>query len=87
MAQDPTKPALERVDAIRDLALAHPPDALHPLEDLVIHGNDLGIRGEACRALAAYDSVEVPPSILKNWTNYPPALRSEAVSLLAGRKK
>jgi putative membrane-bound dehydrogenase-like protein len=86
LAQDSTKPSPERIEAIHDLGLAHPSDALHPLEDLVVHGDDMEIRSEACRALAAYDSAEVPPSILKSWNSYPPALRSEAVNLLAGRK-
>jgi putative membrane-bound dehydrogenase-like protein len=86
LAQDPTKPVHERTDAIRDLALAHPPEALLPLEELVIHGADLETRSEACRALASYDNAEVPASILKSWKDYPPALRSEAINLLAGRK-
>ena len=86
LTRDSSKPPTERIDAIRDLALAHPPEALQPLEELMVHGASLDIRGEACRALAAYDSAEVPPRILKNWKEYPPALRSEAVNLLAGRK-
>src|SRR5438128_6136025 len=61
-------------------------EAMQPLEELVVHGSDLEIRSEACRALAAYDTPEVPARILKNWKDYPPALRSEAINLLAGRK-
>jgi putative membrane-bound dehydrogenase-like protein len=86
LVRDSSQPRNERIDAIRDLALAHPKEAMQPLEELLVHGADLEIRSEACRALAAYDSAEVPPRILKNWKDYPPALRSEAINLLAGRK-
>jgi putative heme-binding domain-containing protein len=86
LVRDSSEPRNERIDAIRDLALAHPKEAMQPLEELLVHGADLEIRSEACRALAAYDSAEVPPRILKNWKDYPPALRSEAINLLAGRK-
>lgn len=86
LASDSPRAPAERIEAIRDLALGHPPEALQPLEDLVTRDKNLEIRAEACRALAAYDSADVPNIILKNWIGYPPALRSEAVNLLAARK-
>src|SRR5262249_10154130 len=45
------------------------------------------IRGEACGAVAAYDSPEVGKAVLAAWKGYPPAVRGEAVNLLAGRKE
>jgi putative membrane-bound dehydrogenase-like protein len=86
LARDATKTQKERIDAIHDLALAHPTEALRPLEDLVAGESNLEIRSEACRALAAYEDTDLPKIILKNWNNYPPELKSEAVNLLAGRK-
>ncbi len=86
LAGDSAKAPAERIEAIHDLGLAHPLEALRPLEELVARDTNLEIRSEACRALAAYESADVPNLILKNWKEYPPALRSEAVNLLAGRK-
>jgi len=86
LAQNPIKSAADRIEAIQDLSLAHQSEALKPLEELVSCDGNLEIRVEACRALAAYESPEVSNTILKNWKVYPPALRSEAINLLAGRK-
>jgi putative membrane-bound dehydrogenase-like protein len=86
LAQNSAGLPRERIDAIRDLSLAHPSEALQPLENLVARESNLEIRTEACRALAAYESGEVPNILLRNWKAYPPALKSEAVNLLAGRK-
>jgi putative heme-binding domain-containing protein len=86
VARDAQKPAPERIEAIRDLALAHPAEALRPLEELLTGEQSPEIRSEACRALAAYDSPEVARVVLAAWKRYPPALRVEAVNLLAGRR-
>jgi putative heme-binding domain-containing protein len=86
VAQDRAKPAPERIDAIRDLALAHPVEALKPLEKLVLHDVNLEVRAEACRALGAYENPEVAQEILAGWKQFPPSLRSEAVNLLAEQK-
>ncbi len=85
-AQDGSKSTGARVDALRDLALAHPPEAQQVLRDLLLREEKLEIRVEACRALASYDSPELAGALLRAWKAYPPALRGEAVSLLAGRK-
>ncbi|HEV2948404.1 MAG TPA: PVC-type heme-binding CxxCH protein, partial [Gemmataceae bacterium] len=86
LVQDSSRKPSERVEAVHDLALAHPPEALKPLEELVAHDNDPEVRSEACRALAAYENADIPSIMIKNWKEYPPALRSEAINLLAGRK-
>jgi putative membrane-bound dehydrogenase-like protein len=84
--RDATKSIAERRDALRDLAQVHPPEALGALLDLVSREPSVELRCEACRTLAGYDSPDVPRRILPGWKKYPPALRNEAVSLLAGRK-
>lgn len=87
IARDTSRPAGERAEAVRDLALAHPAEALTPLVELVARDADTAVRSEACRALSAYDGPEVPKLLLAGWKSYPPALRVEAVNLLTGRKE
>jgi len=86
VARDAEKPTAARIDAIRDLGLAHPVDGLGVLQGLVLAKENPDIRMEACRALAAYDQADIAPKVLSGWKSYPPALRAEAVNLLAGRK-
>ncbi len=86
LAGDAEQKATLRLDAIRDLALAHPPEAEKTLRELLVNDAKIEIRVEACRALASYDSADLSGSILQEWKNYPPVLRSETVNLLAGRK-
>ena len=86
LARDLSEELHPRLDAIRDLALAHPPEAQKVLRDLLLYDAATEIRVEACRALASYDSPELAGSLLEGWKKYPPALRGESVNLLAGRK-
>src|SRR5262249_3754418 len=87
IARDTSKPAAERVEAIRVLSVAHPAKAQQPLQDLLGQEKNTAVCCEACRALSAYNGPEVPAAVLLNWKNYPPQLRIEAVNLLAGRKE
>jgi putative membrane-bound dehydrogenase-like protein len=91
VARDTTKPVPDRIQALRDLALAHPAEALEPLLALLADDPRTEVRAEACRALAAYDSPaalrDIPGAVLAGWKGYPPAVRTEAVNLLAGRKE
>jgi putative membrane-bound dehydrogenase-like protein len=86
IALDSHNPLGERLDAVRDLAVAHPSEGLRPLEDLLLHGDNPELRGEVCRTLAAYDDPSIARMVLTGWASYPPAVRVEAVNLLAGRK-
>jgi putative membrane-bound dehydrogenase-like protein len=86
LAQDAAKGLTPRLDAIRDLALAHPAGAQNVLRDLLLKDEKTEIRVEACRALTAYDSPDLSRFVLEHWKQYPPALRAESVNLLAGRK-
>src|SRR5207302_3817158 len=45
------------------------------------------LRAEACRALSAYDGPDLAKAVLAGWKSYPPAVRIEAVNLLASRKE
>jgi putative membrane-bound dehydrogenase-like protein len=85
-ARDAGKPTAARLDAVRDLALAHPPEAEKPLEEIVTGEGSTELRCEACRALAGYADASVPQTVLAGWKNYPPPVRTEAVNLLASRK-
>jgi putative membrane-bound dehydrogenase-like protein len=77
----------ERVEAIRHLALAYPPEGQRFLQELVARDRDLEVRCEACRALASYANPEVPRAVLSGWRAYPLPLRTEGVNLLAGRRE
>jgi putative membrane-bound dehydrogenase-like protein len=87
VARDIKQMTSQRVEAIRDLALAHPPEARQTL--LALLGTDpfIEIRCEACRALGAYASPEIARDVLATWSKQPPAVRIEAVNLLAERKE
>jgi putative membrane-bound dehydrogenase-like protein len=87
VALDTQKTIPERTDALRDLAIAHPAEALRPLQDLLIHEPDPLLRCEVCRVLGGYDQPEIARAVIVAWRSYPPAVRVEAVNLLAGRKQ
>jgi putative membrane-bound dehydrogenase-like protein len=87
IAQDTHKPAAERTEALHDLADAHPADALPRLEMLLVHDPSVEVRCEVCRTLAAYSDPQVSRAVLSGWKDYPPAVRVEAVNLLAGRRE
>jgi putative membrane-bound dehydrogenase-like protein len=87
VAQDQGKPARERVEALRDLGLAHPPEAVKPLLGLLARDGDADVRSEACRALSGFNRPELARDVLAAWKQYPPIVRIEVVNLLAGRKE
>ncbi|MCI0456336.1 MAG: HEAT repeat domain-containing protein [Gemmataceae bacterium] len=86
LAADSTKAIPERLDALRDVALARPAEGRTILQALLAKDANLPVRVEACRALAGYDHPDVPRVVLAGWKSYPPGLRVEAVNILAGRK-
>lgn len=87
VARDDKAALPQRLDAVRDLGLAHPVEALGVLEGLA-RGKDqpVELRVEAVRALAGYDRPELAQAFLKQWQDLPPLVRSEVVRLLAARK-
>jgi putative membrane-bound dehydrogenase-like protein len=87
VAQDARKTLSERIDAVHDLGLAHPVEALGPLEAMLKDDADPLFRCEVCRALGSYAQPEIARAVLAGWNRYPPAVRAEAVNLLAERKE
>jgi putative membrane-bound dehydrogenase-like protein len=85
-AQDVKKPMKERIDAVRDLGLGHPSNALQPLENLLKQEHDADLQCEICRSLGTYDQPEIAKAVLVNWKDFAPPVRTEAVNLLSGRK-
>jgi hypothetical protein len=85
-AQDLSKPMRERIDAVHDLGLAYPPDALEPLQRLLKQEKSVDLQCEVCRALCAYDRPEIAKAVLSGWKDFTPTVRTEAVNLLSGRK-
>jgi putative heme-binding domain-containing protein len=86
LVRDASQPADKRVEAIRDLAAAAPAEGRDLLLELFAHDPNLDVRTEACRALAAYDSPDIPSQLLSRWNQLPLTLRTEVVNLLAGRR-
>jgi putative heme-binding domain-containing protein len=87
VAQNTRKALSERIGAIHDLGLAHPMEALGPLQAVLKDEADPLLRCEVCRALASYDEPEIAGIVLAGWNRYPPEVRAEAVNLLAERKQ
>jgi putative heme-binding domain-containing protein len=86
IARNTARRIKERLDAIRDVALVHPPEAFPVFCALLARDKRQRVRLEACRALASYARPDVPKFVLVGWRTYSPDLRIEAVNLLAGRR-
>jgi putative membrane-bound dehydrogenase-like protein len=84
---DTGKSADERLTALRDLAIAHPPEARRLFLDLLTRDRHEAIRREACLALSAYADKDIPKTVLASWKGYSPGVRGETVNLLSGRKE
>lgn len=82
---DPARVA-DWLTAVRVLAVARPPEGFAPLMAMVRKDATEEVRGEACRALAGYERPEVT-TLLAGWSSYSPAIKSQVVELLAGRKE
>ncbi len=85
--KDANQPRTEREEAIRALALAHPPDALAPLLQVLTKEKDESLQRAAAAALANYDNKEIPGTILSAWKQYPASVRLECVNTLKSRKE
>jgi putative heme-binding domain-containing protein len=67
--------------------LAHPNNALQPLETLLVNEKNPELLAQTCRTLTNYSDPKIAKLVLAGWKNYPPGVRTEAVNLLAGRKE
>ncbi|MGL6096158.1 MAG: DUF7133 domain-containing protein, partial [Fimbriiglobus sp.] len=83
----PDAPDDRRIEAVRELAELRADDAV-PLFRTLAGKTDapVSLRVEAVRALAGFARKDTPVAVLAGWKTYPPAVKSEAVTLLAGRK-
>ncbi len=86
-APDTSKTPSERGEAIRALGLMVPPEAVEPLLQLATTEPLAELRTEAIRALAGFAPPEIARRLLQHFAQQPPAVRSEIVLLLAGRRE
>jgi putative membrane-bound dehydrogenase-like protein len=86
VAADRTRPAADRAQAVRDLALGRLPEALPVLRGLLTADAAPEVKAEAARALGGYDRPELAREVIADWPKYSPQLRGELVSVLAGRR-
>jgi putative membrane-bound dehydrogenase-like protein len=86
IVRDSKKPSEERAEAIRQLAQLKAAEAPTLFLSLARQENDLGVRQEAARGLAALDKPDLAKDILAAWKSYPPPVRGELVNVLAGNR-
>ena len=84
--KDAKRSADDRAEAVRRLAALKPSEAAHLFVTLTQTDPVPAVRIEAARGLAAFDAATIAAQVLAAWKDYPPAVRSELVNTLAGRK-
>ncbi len=87
VAREKNNRPFERAEALRALAIARLDEARPVLLEIATGDNNVNVRVEALRALSGYDVPDVSRDVLQGWKDFPPAVRGEAVNLLAGRKE
>ncbi len=86
IVRDAARPLVERLDALHDVAVARPPEAIYEWQGLLTSEKNDELRIEVLRALAGYTSPEIARRVLANWKNFSPPVRVEAINLLASRR-
>ncbi len=86
IASDSKRPTAERVAAVRSIAVAQLPESLGTLEKLLAGDGPPELRGEVLRAFGGYDSPEIPALVIGKWKSLSESLRTEALTLLTGRR-
>jgi len=88
IARDSTKDTADRVAAVRDLGVARDPATIPAILDMARKDGPPEFRAEAVRALGGFDSPRLSKDLLGGeWSEFTPALKSEVVNVLAGRKE
>jgi len=85
-----TKPHADKtqlLDAIRDVALARPPEAVKPLLDLLASAQHDDVLRALAKALAAFDDKRIPDAVLAQWKRFTPAQRVDFVAALRSRRE
>ncbi len=81
-------PAEARVEAVRQLGAMRNAETM-PLVLAVLRdaAAPVPVRAEAARALASFEGKTLAADVLAAWKDYPPAVRTDVVNTLAGRKE
>jgi putative membrane-bound dehydrogenase-like protein len=87
VVRDAARPPTERIDALPAAAALRSAEAADAFLQVVRSDGDLALRRAAARALGELDAKDIPQTLFENWPVLPSAVRSEAVSVLAGRKE
>jgi putative membrane-bound dehydrogenase-like protein len=85
-AVDATRPVPERIEAVRSISIAQLPESLDTLQRLLGDDGPPELRREVLRALGAYDSPRIPSLVTEQWQVLSDSLRTEAQTLLTGRR-
>jgi putative heme-binding domain-containing protein len=85
-AGDAKLPVSTRLDSLHDLAAVRPPEALTELERMLQKESSDPIRIEVLRALTGYSDPGIARQVIAAWKSFSPAVRVEAVNLLASRR-
>ena len=81
-----SEPATARLRALEAIVTARDAASLPAIVALAkSDSTESALRGAAVRALAAFDSPEVPGVLLGAWKNLPAGMRRDALSTLASR--
>ncbi len=86
VALDSKNSTAERIESVRSIAVAQLPESLGPLEELLASDAPAELRGEVLRALGGYGSPRIPPLVIDRWKSLSESLRTEALTLLTGRR-
>jgi len=86
LAADESAPAEERTKAVALVGQGQPERMLATLPPLLASHQPPTVQAAAARALASIDRPEIATCLLKPWRGYTPAVRSEVVGLLLGRR-
>jgi putative membrane-bound dehydrogenase-like protein len=85
IAGDSKLPILERLESLHDLAAVRPPEAIAELESLLDHEKNEALRVEVLRVLTGYSETAIANRVIADWKGFSPAVRVEAINLLASR--
>jgi putative membrane-bound dehydrogenase-like protein len=75
-----------RIEAVQGLGLARLSSSEGPLLQLATSEAPVELKREVLRALSGFDGERIAPTLLAEWKRWPPALRTEVIGLLTGRK-
>ncbi len=85
-AGDSTLPIPERLESLHDLAAVRPLEAVGELEKLLDNEKNEELRVEVLRALSGYNEPAIATRVIADWKGFSPAVRVEAINLLASRR-